>query len=102
MKSEKKYFGGWWMWVVLLMVITSVIFFVLNSFGIIGTTIVERKVFENSYQKHEADKTALTIFDAQLAQLRAKLNNPSLDANTKAEIRAQIDSITILKAAKED
>ena len=102
MGTEKKYFGGWWVWVVFLLIGTGIIFTGLRYLGIIGKTVVERKVFENSYQKSEADKTANTAYSAQLAQLRGKLNNPSLDAGTKAEIRAQIDAINILKSTKED
>lgn len=102
MKSEKKYFAGWWVLVVILLIGTVIVLTGLNYLGIIGKTVVERKVFENSYQKHEADKTAITTYDAQLAQLRAKLSSPNLDEGTKSEIRAQIDSINILKASKED
>lgn len=102
MEKEKKYFAGWWLWIVILIFITTILFIGLSYFGIITKTIVKRKVFENSYQKHEADKTAKTIYSAQLAQLRAKLNNPNLASSTKNEIQAQIDSIKILKATKED
>jgi len=102
MEAEKKYFAGWWFWILLIMVVSVVIFTALNYAGVIGKTFVERKVFENSYQKHEADKTASTVYSAQLAQLRAKLNNPNLGEGSKIEIKAQIDAITILKATKED
>ncbi len=102
MEQEKKYFGGWWVWVVFLLIVTGIIGTGLKYAGIIGTTVVERVVFENSYQKSEADKTARTVYSAQLAQLRGKLNNPNLDSGTRAEIQAQIDSINILKAGKED
>jgi len=102
MEVEKKYFGRWWIWVAFLVIVTGVVLAGLNYLGIIGQTIIERKVFENSYQKHEADKTASTIYDAQLAQLRAKLNNPNLNKSGAAEIKAQIDAITILKLTKED
>jgi len=100
--SEKKEFGKWWMWIVFLMVGTVIVFGCLNAFGIIGKTVIERKVFENSYQKHEADKEARTTYDASLALLRSKLNNPNLDVGTRAEIQAQIDAITILKTTKEN
>lgn len=102
METEKKYFGGWWVWVVFLFIVTAIVLFGMNSIGIIGKTVVERKVFENSYQKQASDNDALTTYSAQLAQLRAKLNNPNLDDGTKVEIQAQIDSINILKASKEN
>ena len=100
MESEKKYFGGWWIWVLFLSIITGAVLTGLNYAGIIGTTVVERVVFENSYQKHAADKTAISTYQAQLAVLRGRLGNPNLDAGARAEINAQIDSITILMASK--
>jgi len=102
MEQYKKYFGGWFVWIVFLFIITGIIFIGLSYFGIIGKTIVERKVFENSYQKQEADKTASTVYDSQLSMLRARLNNPSLTPGNRAEILAQIDAIIILKTTKED
>jgi len=100
-KQEKKYFASWWMWISFLM-ISAAIIFALNSIRLIGRIVVERKVFEQSYQKQEADKTALTTYSSQLAQLRGKLNNPNIDAGTRVEIKSQIDAILILKSTKED
>ena len=102
MEIQKKYFRRWWLWFTLLIILTGVILIGLNYVGIIGQTIVEHKVFENSYQKYEADKTASTIYAAQLSQLRVKLNNSTLSESAKIEIKAQIDAITILKLIKED
>ena len=102
MEVEKKYFGGWWIYLLCVLVVTVVVLAGLNYAGVIGQTIVERKVFENSYQKHEADKTAVTVYAAQLAQLRAKFNNPSLTESARVEILAQIDAIMILKTTKAD
>lgn len=102
MEQEKKYVGGWWVWMLLLLILAVVAFTSLNYLGVFGKTVVERKVFEQSYQKKEANKTANTIHSAQLAQLRGKLNNPNINEGTKAEIRAQIDAINILKSTKED
>ena len=100
--GEKTCFAGWWFFVLGLLIISGLVFVGLNYLGIIGETIVERKVFENSYQKYEADKTARTTYRAQLSNLRARLNNPDLDNQTKSEIQAQIDSINILLTTKED
>ena len=102
MDTEKKFFGKWWLWIFLLITIAIIILGTLNYIGLVGKTFIERKVFEQSYQKQEADKTAITTYRAQLAILRARLNNITLDENAKAEIRAQIDALTILKSTKED
>lgn len=100
--GEKIDFATWWFFTLGLLIISGLVFVSLNYLGIIGETIVERKVFENSYQKHEADKTAKTTYRAQLSSLRARLNNPNIDEKTKNEIQAQINAINILFAGKED
>jgi len=100
MEKEKKCFGGWWVWIVTLLIGSMIVFTILNYAGIFGKTVVERVVFENSYQKHEADRDAVTTYDAQISQLKGKLRNPDVSAGTKAEIKAQIDAINILKMSK--
>ena len=54
---SKKFVGGWWMWIVCLLIITFLMFTVLNFAGIFGKTVVERKIFENSYQKQSLNDT---------------------------------------------
>jgi len=102
MEAEKKYLAKWWFWFLLLLIITGIVLASLSYVGIIGKTIVERKVFEHSYQKHEADKTASTVYAAQLAQLQRKLSDPNIDESAKIEIQAQIDAIIVLQRTKED
>lgn len=102
MDKEKMYIGKWWVWILFLLIISVIVFGILNYVGLVGKTFVERKVFEHSYQKQEADKSAITAYSAQLAMLRGKLNNPNLDVGKRAEIKAQIDAINILKAGKMD
>lgn len=99
MEEEKKYIAGWLMWLLFLLIVTGVIFYSLNSLGLIGRTIIERKVFENSYQKKAADEDALSTYDAQLSILERRLRS-SLTDSERAELQAQIDSINILKASK--
>jgi len=100
METEKKYFGSWWVWVTFLTIITIIIFTGLSYFGIIGKTIVEREVFERSYQKKAADEDALSTYDAQITVLQRRLKTTGVPEQERAEIQAQIDSITILKASK--
>ncbi len=95
MEQEKKYFAGWWLWVVFLIIISSIIFGVLNYIGLIGHTIVERKVFENSFQYSEARKSEIATFEAQLAEIDRKLSNPNLDPNTRTNLEAQAAAIRI-------
>lgn len=102
METEKKYFAGWWAWVLVLLILTIIVFSGLYYAGIFGRTVVERKVFEQSYQKKEADKEARTSYDAQLAILRSRLNDSTLTISEKKAIQGQIDAIKILKSTKED
>lgn len=95
MEEEKKYFGGWWIWVTVLMIVFSALSFILNATGIIGRTIVEREVFEQSYQYSEARKSAIATFTAQLAEIEARLADSSLDSPTRSSLNAQAASIRI-------
>lgn len=59
MDSEKREFGAWWVWVLALFVLTIVVLAGLNYAGIFGRTVVERKVFEHSFQYSEARKAEI-------------------------------------------
>jgi len=94
-KEEKKVITSWWKYLIGLTIITSIIFGTLNYLGLIGSTIVERKVFENSYQKYASDKSRQATYRAQLAAINSRLlsspNNPDLLAQ-KAMLQIQIKS----------
>jgi len=99
--TEKKEVAGWWMWILMLVVVSSIIFTGLSYFGIIGKTVVERAVFEQSYQKKAGDKQKIAIFEAQLAEIMRKLSNSELDATTRSNLEASASSIRIqLTAAR--
>lgn len=102
MDEEKKIVGRWLVWIGVLLLFSMVIFGVASSIGLIGSTYVERKVFEQSYQKHEADRSAQTTYRAELQILRARLSNQDLTAGQRNEIQAQIDGITVLSSTKRD
>ena len=63
--------------------------FTLNSLGLLGRTVVEREVFEHSYQRSEALKSQIATDEATLAEIERKLGNPDLDANTRTNLEAQ-------------
>ena len=94
-KEEKKMITSWWIYFAILIVFTSLVFGLLNYVGIIGKTIVERKVFEQSYQKQAGDKSRMATYKAQLAQVNSKLvmspNDQDLLAQ-KAMLQVQINS----------
>lgn len=57
--------------------------------GLIGGTVVERKVFENSFQHSEALNSQIATDEAVVAEIERKLINPNLDADTKHNLEAQ-------------
>lgn len=80
-------------------IVLSVVGFGLKSLGLFGSTVVERKVFENSYQRSEAIKSQIAIDEAQLAEIERKLMNPGLDENTRFNLEAQKSAINVRIAA---
>jgi len=99
MEQEKKDLAGWWIWVLALVVVSTVVLNLVGAGGYVFGLFVERKALENSHQYHEARKDELVTFDAQLAELHAQLNNPTLTDGQKANIEAQIASLNILSNA---
>jgi len=89
MNQDKKEFGKWWMWISGLLLITGLITSIINYAGIFATTVVERKVFENSYQRSEALKSQIATDEAVIAEIEQKLRNPNLDENTRFNLKAQ-------------
>ena len=75
--------------------------FGLNSIGLLGGTVVKRKVFENSFQYSEARKGEIAVFTAQQVEIEGQLSNPGLDAGTRANLEAQAASLRVqLSAAR--
>lgn len=87
--EEKKEFGKWWMFLILLFVAVVIVFTILGYVGKIGGTIVERKVFENSYQRSESLKSRDNAWQAQLAQINARLTYTDSNSDTYNELMAQ-------------
>ena len=95
MDKDKKEFGKWWMWILLLGIITIIVLSFLSYFGIVGRTIIERKVFENSFQYSESVKSSIATFEAQLSEIDHKLSSTTLDAETRTNLEAQASAIRI-------
>lgn len=92
--------GYWTFWkvlplVVLVLVVLGGIGFALNSAGIIGKTAVERKVFENSYQRSESVKSQIATEEAALKEIELQLENPNLDADTRYNLEAQASAARV-------
>ena len=82
-----------------IIVILSAIGFGLNSAGLIGSTIVERVVFENSFQYKAGMAQRGAIMEANIAEIDALLStNPTNRQdllNQKSLLRVQLRAITI-------
>ncbi|MCD6435997.1 MAG: hypothetical protein J7L15_06370 [Clostridiales bacterium] len=85
--DEKKELGKWWIWILGLLMLSIII---LNSLGMLskfGSVFVERKVFEQSYQRSEGLKTQMITWQAQLASINSQLLTATAD--TKNQLLSQ-------------
>lgn len=76
-------------------VVLAAVGFGLRSLGYWGGTVVERKVFENSYQRSESLKAEIATNEAVLTEIERKLANTNLDADTRANLEAQASAARI-------
>lgn len=95
MDSEKKLVGGWWMWILLLTIVSGLILTGLSYMGLFGRTVVERKVFENSFQYSESRKSEIATYQAQLTEIDRKLMNTELSQSTRVNLEAQASGLRI-------
>lgn len=85
----------WWTMPRAMLAFAAVIVFLfilgfgLHSLGLWGGTAVERKVFEQSYQRSEAMKARIATDEAALAEIEGQLRIPGLDPQTRARLQAQ-------------
>lgn len=90
----------WTMWRFLPLTLTAILIisavgFGLNAMGVFGRTLVERKVFENSYQRSESLKAQIAVDEATLAEITHLLTNPDLAANSRRNLEAQASAARI-------
>ncbi len=78
-----------------IVVVLTALGFGLNSLGVFGRTVVERKVFEQSYQRSEALKARIVTDEVVIAEIKRKLINPELDKNTRHNLEAQVSAARI-------
>ena len=81
--------------VILVVFLIALTGFILSSLGLIGSTIVERKVFENSYQYTEARKTETLVFEAQLVEIERRLSNTELNKTQRSNLEAAAAGLRI-------
>lgn len=95
---------SWTFWkflpiLIIVIVVLSAIGFGLMSMGLIGSTIVERVVFENSFQYKAGMAQRGAILEANIAEVDMLLgSNPDNKQdliNQKSVLRSQLRAITI-------
>ncbi len=79
----------------MIVIFLTLLGFGLNSLGLFGRTVVERKVFENSFQYSEARKSEIAMFEAQLTEISHKLSNGNLSEGTRINLEAQASALRI-------
>lgn len=94
--SEKRFVGGWWMWILLLVSVTLVVLGILRSIGMFTSTIVERKVFENSFQYSESRKSELAIWKKELMNIETLLRSPHITEKQKWDLQARKNALNIM------
>ena len=97
---EIKRESNWTFWQFLplflvVIVIISAVGFGLKSIGLIGSTVVEREVFERSYQRSAAIQERIAVDEAQLAEINRQLMNSTLDEGTRVNLEAQKSAINV-------
>lgn len=84
---------------IIVLVVLSGLFFGLRSLGLIGSTIVEREVFKQSFQYKEGMEQRAAIMEANITEIDIMLQgNPGNKQdliNQKSILRAQLRAITI-------
>lgn len=99
MDADKKVVGGWWIWILTLSILTIVILGGMKYLGVIGATVVERVVFEQSFQYKEGMKQRGAILEAQLAEIDMLIATGQGDVES---LRAQRSVINVqLRAMKQ-
>jgi len=97
MKSIEEWSATRWIFTAMASIIAiSVFFFVLASAGLIGEKVVEREVFENSFQYSEARKTAIATYEAQLAEIDSQLRSTNLSERERSNLRSQAARLRVL------
>jgi len=88
MNEERKEFVKWSMLALFVTVITLIVFAALSYSGKYTGTVVERKVFEQSYQKQAGDDARMRAYRAQLAMINNKIYTET-DEQILNDLRAQ-------------
>ena len=96
MNYERTEYSLWWILIMGLIVVSVPVFWALDVAGLLGNTVAERIIFDNSYQRHATVETRNTTLTAQLAEIDYKLNNSDLNPTQRSELEAKAAGLRIL------
>lgn len=86
-------------WTVITVVFLFVLFGLLNAFGLIGGTVVQREVFRNSFQYKAGMEQRGAILEANIAEIDLQIQQkPQMREQLegqKSVLQAQLRAITI-------
>jgi len=97
MEEDKRVVRGWWFFILFMVVLTIPVMSGLKYLGIIGTTVVERVVFEQSFQYKEGMAQRAAILEANIAEIDMLMatgqGNPEQLQAQKSVLRVQLNAI---------
>ena len=79
----------------LVVVVLGGIGFATKSLGLWGSTVVERVVFESSFQRSAAMNERIAVDEAVLSEIELQLTNPNLDEDTRFNLEAQASAARV-------
>ena len=93
--SEKKSITGWWLFFLALLILSMGVLGATGVLGRIVDVVVQREVFERSFQYQESKSEQIATYQAAMAELESKLADSNLSDSAKSDIRAQLAAIRI-------
>lgn len=89
MDGEKKAFGKWWIWVLLLVIVSILALGATGFLTRFGSTVAERVIFENSFQRNAAEAERIQQLEAELVGINARLRGGDLSETQRNDLEAQ-------------
>jgi len=93
--TDKREVVGWWIWLLILVMFPLVILTIFGYMGKFTGTVVERAVFENSFQYSESRKSEALLYEAQLAEVNRMLSSLDLTIDSRRNLERQASGLRI-------
>ncbi len=93
-KSDRAQATRWALWGFGLLALLIVGLSALNALGFIGQTVLEREVFEQSYQRTAGLESKMATMNAQMAEIDVLLQS-DLDPSVRTDLEAQKAALNV-------